>query len=161
MSKNAKMGRRELLRAAGSLFAVSVAVPAGLSACVAGGESPTVVTSNPIWDRRAAQLEQGDVLTMSNPGPFAGKEMAHVPRVSFDSRAGSVTLENTHPMMQDHWITTHYVRDQNGVIFGLREFRSDDVMARATFAVPPGTTSVTAYVYCSVHSSWRSDRVGV
>jgi desulfoferrodoxin (superoxide reductase-like protein) len=56
-----------------------------------------------------------------------------------------VTIVTKHPMTPEHHITTHYIKNQKGVVIGLKEFASTDTEAKSTFALPKGTTALTVY----------------
>ncbi len=149
------MTRRQWLSAGGGLAAVAVAVPAGFFGCQPAPAAPVTVERNAIWEARAAQLENPGIYTQAAPGMWAGKEANHVPQVAFDAATGSVTVTTSHPMGNDHWITTHYLRNQDGVVIGLKEYLGTDAAAKATFVLPPGTTAVVAYSNCNLHNDWQ------
>ena len=148
--------RRDFLRASAGLATTTVAVPASLWGCVVPPDAYADINTS--WEKRAEQLESNGVLTGSSPGPWAGKEALHIPTVTFNSGGGTVTVTTPHGMARDHWITTIYVRNQEGVVVGLQEFTGLDPAATATFNLPPGTTWITAYSYCSLHDHWSAAR---
>ena len=66
-----------------------------------------------------------------------------------------------HVMTAEHWIPTIYIRDQAGVIVGLRSYGTQawngdapDGNPTAVFVVPQGTTQITAFAYCNLHDNW-------
>jgi desulfoferrodoxin (superoxide reductase-like protein) len=147
------MSRRQILQSSAGLIGVAIALPPAVGGCLSGSQ-PITVERNYVWEQRASQLESGGVLTQTNPGAFAGKEAAHVPQVTYDSRSQTVVVFTDHPMAKDHWITTQYIRNQDGVVIGLKEYSGGDAEARATFILPQGTTSITVFSYCNLHGDW-------
>jgi desulfoferrodoxin (superoxide reductase-like protein) len=116
------------------------------------------------WEKRAAELEaQGPIYTADSPGPWAGKEAGHVPQIVIDGT--NVTIKVAHPMHAaddagpEHYITTIYARDQANKIVWLKEFKVDDPAAETTFALPAGTTALTAYSHCNIHGLWSSRHI--
>jgi desulfoferrodoxin (superoxide reductase-like protein) len=128
----------------------------------------------PDWQQIADGLEASNQCcwsqSMPPSGPQAGSADMHAPVVSV-SRSGEVevTFAAAHPMTAEHWITTIYVRDQDGVVIGLRDFGqsallpqfSRDEVPRLSFAAPPGTTRVRAFSYCNLHQHWAGESLDV
>lgn len=117
------MKRRQMLKSTLGAVAAAVAVPL-LVAC--SDEDDGGAPIDEAWEQRASELEasQGSIYTATAPGPWAGKEGGHVPAI----RTGAtMSVETMHgqtvgvPDEEDHWITTIYVRDQDGVVIHLRE----------------------------------------
>ncbi|RKY18750.1 MAG: hypothetical protein DRQ55_12470 [Planctomycetota bacterium] len=165
MNSTSHPTRRTLLRGA-SLFAVAAVVPAGLWGCGRPGEDSAddgaaVVSANPDWEARARELESSGVLTATEPGEWAGKEASHLPQLSFTQGSGTVEVLTDHSMSPEHWITTHYVKNQAGVVIGLQEYAGTDAEARHGFELPAGTTRITAYSFCNRHGHWLGDASGV
>ena len=46
---------------------------------------------------------------------------------------GRVTVVTKHPMTPEHWITTHYIKNEKGTVIGLKEFKGTDSAAKSTF----------------------------
>jgi desulfoferrodoxin-like iron-binding protein len=157
-----KMQRREMLRSTLGICAAAAAAPL-LAACSGDDEGAPV---NAAWEQRASELEssQSEVYSMTSPGPWAGKEGGHVPAVA---TGATVTVETMHgqtvdvPDEEDHWITTLYVRDQDGVVIHLLELDGTEETPMTSFAPREGTTQMTAYSYCNLHGLWKSDTVTV
>ena len=119
-----------------------------------GGESEA---GSDDWEAKVARLEKEGVFTIDNPGVWAGKEKPHVPIIRLDPAEGKVTIFTDHGMSDTHFITTHYVRDQDGRIFGLESFTGRDEKAESVFQLPPGTVKITAYSHCNLHDTWSSE----
>jgi desulfoferrodoxin (superoxide reductase-like protein) len=90
----------------------------------------------------------------------------HLPRVTLsDTDDIEVRFEEDHPMTTEHWITTLYVRDQDGVVIGFRDFGqsallpqySRDEVPELSFPAPIRTQWVRAYAYCNLHQHWAGD----
>jgi desulfoferrodoxin (superoxide reductase-like protein) len=144
-----KLSRRALLEYNG-LVAISVAVPSWLVGREARAEEPK---RNLAWEARANELEnQGPLYTAIAPGKWRGKESSHVPVASFV--AGKISIVTKHPMTPEHFITTHYVKNQRGIVIGLKEFTGTDPQAKSMFPLPKGTTTVIVYSHCNLHDLW-------
>ena len=115
------------------------------------------------WDALAAKLEgAGPIYNAANPGPWAGKEPKHVPTLTLSGK--NVVVEVPHEMkpsdggLGEHYITTIYVRDEQGEIVFLAEYKVTDPAAKAVFPLPEGATAatLTAYAHCNLHGLWSS-----
>jgi desulfoferrodoxin (superoxide reductase-like protein) len=136
-----------------------------IAACGGEDDGPDEV-GNEQWEQRAAELEgsQDAVYTNAAPGPWAGKEGSHVPSLIAD---GEARIETAHgqtvnePDTEDHYITTLYVRDQDGVVIHLVELDGTEEAPTTSFTPPEGTTEMTAFSHCNLHGLWSSDPVTV
>lgn len=137
--------RRQFSRSAGALIIV---LPAG---CIIAGDDEVEV--NEAWEERAAMLESNGIFTADSEGKWEGKAGSHVPVVTMNA-SGSVSLSTEHPMDPDHYITTHYVRNQDGIVIALYEYEPGD-SPQATFVLPPSTKEILAYQYCNLHDAWE------
>lgn len=157
--------RRQVVKAGGA-FATVVAIPSWLWGCageVDFAADPSVggAERNDEWETIASELEAAGLYTQGEPGPWAGKEAVHVPRVTLNGGAGSVTVLVKHEMTAEHWIPVIYLRDQDGLVIGLTSYGRDAYDGKAgdkdpsvTFELPSGTRQVTAYAYCNLHQNW-------
>jgi len=80
-------------------------------------------------------------------------------------RSGNITY---HPMTAStdpslvHWINSIWVVDQSGVVVASRQLLPDEAgPASLTFAVPAGTTKLTAHEYCNIHGLFAGDEMPV
>ena len=113
-------------------------------------QEPTPVETQPgkpEWTTKAKALvsknEGGKVYTVEAPGPFAGKERSHVPKVTIE--AG---------------VTTIWVEDDQGRVLALRELKATESAPPAfAFKLPNGTKKVRAFEHCNLHGVWASDEV--
>jgi len=152
--KESRISRRDLLRT--GVFAVTVAVPVLTWGCTTK-KSESGGSKVPAADRDlVAKLEKDGIFTSTDPGPWAGKDKSHVPQVTFPAGSGSVELYTAHPMSPEHFITAHYVKDQDGNLIAFTAYKGTDGEARATLPLPPGTTSITAYSHCNIHGDWSA-----
>ena len=154
------MARRQFLLASGTGAAVFV-VPG----CAADSESPAVGNPrNEAWESQAAALEKKGMglYTATDEKDQPGKGGSHVPLAAI---AGNVvTISTTHKMVpigadfpQGHYITHHYLRDEAGVIFAWKTYAlGTDAEAKATFTLPAGTKTFTAYQVCNLHWTWKA-----
>ncbi|WP_394843938.1 hypothetical protein LZC95_43650 [Pendulispora brunnea] len=61
-----------------------------------------------------------------------------------------------------HYVTTIYLKNENGEVVGLREFRPlDPAPPKVNFRLPQGVKSVTAHEHCTLHGVWAADPVNV
>jgi len=159
-TKQGAMDRRGFLRTAG-VVAVSLAVPATLWGCGKKGADSNAATGgagpNPSeMAVQVAKLEADGLLTMDAPGKWTGKQGSHLPQVTFHEGEGAATLFTKHGMSPRHWITAHYLRDQDGKLLALQTYAGTDKEARHRFDLPKGTTRITAYSHCNVHGDWQA-----
>lgn len=166
MSEN-HQSRRGFMQGALAVSAV-VAVPSSF-ACSSEDNSEGAVVI-PEWQQIADGLEESNQCcwTRSAPatGQGAGAAATHVPVVTVSGTGlVQVTFAMAHPMTSAHWITTIYVRDQDGLVIGLRDFGQAALLPQFSrgeipemqFQAPPGTRQVRAYSYCNLHQHWAGD----
>lgn len=153
-----KMHRREMLQSTLGLVTAAAAVPF-LAAC---SDDDGGAPINEAWEERASGLEATGTYTATSPGPWAGKEAGHVPAITAAGLIETMHGQTVNdPEEEDHYITTLYVRDQDGVVIYLTELDGTEEAPTASFTPPEGTTQMTAYSYCNLHGLWMSDPVQV
>ncbi len=103
-----------------------------------------------------SKFEAAGVMTMEHPGKWKGKEGSHIPQVTMHKGEGAITLFTKHPMSPKHWITAHYLKDQDGKLIGFQLYEGTDKEARHRFMIPKGTTRITAYSHCNKHGDWKA-----
>jgi len=143
--------RRDFLKHA-STVATVLAVPA-LTGCTEEDEGPEI---NMAWEDRATELETV-TWTAGNPGDFPPE--VHIPEATYNSGARSVTVLVPHVMTAEHYISTIYIRDQDGVVLGLQEYAvptADGEQPSIDFPLHESTTTVVAYAYCNLHDNWAA-----
>jgi desulfoferrodoxin (superoxide reductase-like protein) len=147
------MDRRAFLGRSVMGAAAAVSLPKLLAGC--GGDD---FEMNPSWQSRAADLEgRGQIYTKAAPGKWMGKEGTHVPTLELSADKKTATVRLTHGMATDHYITTIYVKDDQGRVIGLRELMGSDSEALGMFTVPESSLELTAYAFCNLHDLWQSD----
>lgn len=154
MTNHLESDRRAFLQQ-GSIAALTLLVPSwALTACSADDQDAGTTPKNAAWEARASELIARSVVLYNTraPGKWAGKEGTHTPVASF--AAGMVTITTPHPMTPEHYVTTHFVKNQDGVVVGLKEFQPTDIKAETTFTLPPGTTQITIFSNCNLHDLW-------
>src|SRR5688572_26850830 len=143
MSSSNNQGRRDFLNLLG--ISTAVALVPWLEGCGSDADDDSPVEPNAEWERIAAEKEATGVYTAQQPGEWVGKEATHLPKLTFDMTAKTVTVTVGHPMTAEHWITAVYIRNEDDVVIGLKEFLGTDLEATATFSFPASTTKITAY----------------
>lgn len=111
---------------------------------------------------KAVQLEaarlfpDGLVYTKTTPGRWAGKEGAHVPRVTLEGR--SLKVVTPHPMTKEHYIVKHTLLTSEGNVIGEKGFSYTDPAAESTYVLPAGMKGplwVTSF--CNIHDLWLTE----
>ncbi len=129
--------RRDFLK--GSLV-LGVAVAAGQAGNVQAGSA----------------FPPGLVYTKDNPGRWAGKEGAHVPKV--DVAKGKVTILTPHPMTPPHFIVKHTLLTTKGRIIGEKTFTAADPKAESTYDLPADFKgALWATSFCNLHDLWLTE----
>lgn len=168
--------RRGFIKGTLAIGAV-VAVPSGL-ACSSDDPAEGAVVI-PEWQEIADGLEapNGPCCYTATAPPGAGVANAgqasnHLPVLTIANNGTvTVSLATPHPMIRQngatraHWITTMYVRDQDGLVIGFRDFGQLEVKPQfegrsnpsLSFSLPPGTTRVRAFSYCNLHDVWATN----
>ena len=157
---DSNLDRREFFKRTTLLAGVAF-IPFKLIGCGTEEESSEV---NAAWESRATDLESmagKEIRTAAKPGPWEAKVGGHLPEMTVDNALNQVTVVTNHGMSEEHYITTIYVRDQNRLVVGLKEFFPTDAEARVIFPLPKGTTSVTAYSNCNLHDHWKTEPVTI
>ena len=123
---------------------------------------------NASWEEIADRLERSNgVGTPSNLlGRPQGQVATHVPIITVSADIVRVENPAAHPMDETHWISHLYVKNQEGIVFGMQEYiargtgRADQAVAE--FIIPSNTTAITAFSYCNLHDIWASEpyRIG-
>ena len=132
-------GRREFLK--GSL------VLAGAAAAVAGGA---------VRVRAASTFPAGLIYTKEAPGRWAGKEGAHVPKVTVEGR--KIKVVTPHPMTEKHFIVKHTLLTPEGKVMGEKTFANTDPAAESSYDLPEGFRgTLWATSFCNLHDLWLAE----
>ena len=96
------------------------------------------------------------VYTKDNLGRWAGKEGAHVPKVTV--AGGKVTILTPHPMTPPHFIVKHTLLTPEGKIIGEKTFTAADPKAESTYDLPAGFKgALWATSFCNLHDLWLTE----
>jgi superoxide reductase len=112
---------------------------------------------------RATEAEAGQpyaagvlVYTKDAPGRWAGKEGAHVPKVTVEG--GKVTILTPHPMTPAHFIVKHTLLTAEGRVIGEKTFVASDPKAESAYDLPADVKgTVWATSFCNLHDLWLTE----
>ena len=131
-------GRREFLK--GSLVVAGAAV-------VAGGA---------VRVQAASSFPVGLIYTKEAPGRWAGKEGAHVPKVTMEER--KIKVVTPHPMTEKHFIVKHTLITPEGKVLGEKTFANTDPAAESSYELPQGYKgTLWATSFCNLHDLWLTE----
>jgi desulfoferrodoxin (superoxide reductase-like protein) len=93
----------------------------------------------------------------------------HDPFVAIDGDIATVSVRGgggstaiLHPQIVDHYIADVWVTNQLGVVIWAIKLSSINAAGPSTsFTIPPGTTSMTPYAYCTKHGLWAGPQYAV
>ena len=140
-----------------SVILGSIALLLCLTNC--GSSSEDEVSINSSWETHADKLEnQEDLRTADQPGPWGEKIAGHLPAVAVERNSKQLTVVTAHAMSDEHYITTLYVRNQDGIVIGLKEFSPADAEPKAVFTYPKGTSRISVYSHCNQHDNWMIEK---
>jgi len=146
------------------LAAVLVLLPAGCKKKAEEAAAPAAPAVAP--QETPTTANQGNSMenpyTKENPGPWAEKEGAHVPQITYE-KAGAglkVTVKiDNHPMdpQTPHYIMSIMLHDGAGVMLGEKTFVATDPAPIATFDLMSIPEKLKAYEHCNLHGIWMSE----
>lgn len=100
----------------------------------------------------AESLEGAQEIT---PNTVEASVEKHMPVVSISGSKVTVNVGSaSHPMTEEHSITTVVLETQNG---GQYKFLSHNGEPVAHFEVASGDQPVAVYAYCNLHGLWKAD----
>ncbi len=138
--------------------AEEMAAPA--ASTTAPQETPMMTGQEQATTGQANSIE--NPYTKDNPGPWAGKEGAHVPQITYE-KAGmglKVTVRiDSHPMdpQTPHYIMSIMLKDGMGATLGEKTFVATDPEPVATFELMSVPDKLVAYEHCNLHGIWMSE----
>jgi superoxide reductase len=101
------------------------------------------------------------VYTATDPGPWAGKEPAHVPQIAVaKTETGwnvTVTVKHVMSAQPQHFIQWIRLKDGDGAVLGLKEFTPADPKSEAVFELKKLPAKLVAFEHCNVHGLWKSE----
>jgi superoxide reductase len=96
------------------------------------------------------------VYTKEAPGRWAGKEGAHVPKVTVEGR--KVKVVTPHPMTEKHFIVKHTLVTPEGKFIGEKTFANTDPKAESAYELPEGFKGILwATSFCNLHDLWLTE----
>ena len=109
----------------------------------------------------AEEMEAEPVYTKDDPGPWAGKEAAHVPQIAYEKTESGlmVTVTVNHEMNPEkpHYIMYIKLMDGDGNVLGEKDFVPEDPKAEAVFELSTVPSKLVAEERCNVHGLWKSE----
>jgi desulfoferrodoxin (superoxide reductase-like protein) len=164
-----------------SLATATLVLPQGLLGC--SEEDAPAVEVVPEFEEVADALEQNNKCCWTgNPGEVGSPPVgAHLPLIEISEVSGRLratvsTLGDEygvgemrpHPMLPEHYIAVMYVRNQDNIVVGFRDFGQSAIKLSAVnsdptfyFDVPAGTKWLRAFAYCTLHQHWKGAQVDV
>ena len=104
----------------------------------------------------ASTFPVGLIYTKEAPGRWAGKEGAHVPKVTVEGKI--VKVVTPHPMTEKHFIVKHTLVTPDGKLIGEKTFASADPAAESSYNVPEGFKgTLWATSFCNLHDLWLTE----
>ncbi len=98
----------------------------------------------------------GLIYTKEAPGRWAGKEGAHVPRVTLEGK--HLKVVTPHPMIKEHYIVKHTLLTPEGKVLGEKTFFYTDPVAESTYELPAGLKgSLWVTSFCNIHDLWFAE----
>jgi superoxide reductase len=101
------------------------------------------------------------IYTAENPGPWSGKNDAHVPQIVYEKTADGcvVTVTVAHEMAPEkpHYIQWIKLQDGKGRLLGEALFQPDDEKAEAVFALTETPSKLVALEKCNLHGVWKAE----
>jgi desulfoferrodoxin (superoxide reductase-like protein) len=162
-SKRLKLTRRESLKTIASLLGL------GAMSQILGCEGVASFENDPTngyWQLRVEQLETDYPIahTADEPGTTqAGADLSekvdsHLPtlKVGADGQL-SIDVGKTdrqHEMVDGHFISVIYLKNQNGDVVFLRELTPRSSIS-TKIPIPKNTTEIIPYAVCNLHERWK------
>ena len=97
------------------------------------------------------EWEKAGVLTPSEPGEWADKIAGHYPIAVLETDGVRVSV--AHPMDEDHYISTIYLKDAAGRLITVKELEPGDEPTAFFEGYRP---DAMAYAVCNLHQVWKA-----
>jgi superoxide reductase len=108
------------------------------------------------WLHAATEFPAGLIYTQETPQRWAGKEGAHVPKVTVEGR--TVKVVTPHPMNAEHYIVKHTLVTPAGKVLGDKTFANTDGVAESSCTLPEGFKgTLWATSFCNIHDFWLGE----
>jgi superoxide reductase len=104
----------------------------------------------------ASNFPAGLIYTQEAPGRWAGKEGAHLPKVTVEGK--NIRVVTPHPMTQKHFIVKHTLVTAEGKFIGEKTFENTDPAAESSYGLPEGFKgTLWATSFCNLHDFWLAE----
>ncbi|HUT07241.1 MAG TPA: desulfoferrodoxin family protein [Candidatus Latescibacteria bacterium] len=127
----------------------------------AGEESQPAVQAEKEKPAQPVEEMEEAVYTKDDPGPWAGKEAAHLPQIAHEKTESGlmVTVTVNHEMNPEkpHYIMWIKLMDGEGNVLGQKEFVPTDPKAEAVFELSMVPSKLVAEEKCNVHGVWMNE----
>lgn len=127
----------------------------------AGEESQPAVKAEQGKPSQQVEETEEAIYTKENPGPWAGKEAAHLPLIAYEKTESglrvTVTVEHEMSPEKPHYIMWIKLLDADGNLLGQTEFVPTDLKAEAVFELSAVPSKLAAEEKCNVHGIWMSE----
>jgi desulfoferrodoxin-like iron-binding protein len=127
----------------------------------AGEESQPAVQAEKEKPAQPVEEMEEAIYTKDNPGPWAGKEAAHLPQIAYEKTESGlmVTVTVDHEMNPEkpHYIMWIKLMDGEGNVLGQKEFVPTDPKAEAIFELSTVPSKLVAEEKCNVHGVWMNE----
>jgi len=111
------------------------------------------VVSSAVGVQAASTFPVALIYTKEAPGRWAGKEGAHVAKVTVEGR--NVRVVTPHPMTEKHFIVKHTLVTPEGKFIGEKTFANTDLKAESAYELPEGFKgTLWATSFCNLHDLW-------
>ena len=101
------------------------------------------------------------IFTAEDPGPWAGKEEVHVPKIIYvrDDAGLRVTVTIAHEMDPEkpHYIEWIKLFDSDGTLLGETGFKPEDEKSEAVFMLTEIPARLVALEKCNLHGTWKAE----
>ncbi len=104
----------------------------------------------------ASTFPVGLIYTKDSLGRWAGKEGAHLPKVTAEGK--TVKVVTPHPMTEKHFIVKHTLLTPEGKFIGEKTFANTDSKAESSHNLPEGFKgTLWATSFCNLHDFWLTE----
>jgi superoxide reductase len=122
--------------------------------------SLTIAAAVAAWKAKdlqaATTFPVGLIYTKEGLGRWAGKEGAHLPKVTVEGK--TLRVVTPHPMTGKHFIVKHTLVTLEGKCIGEKTFANTGSKAESSYALPEGFKGklwVTSF--CNLHDLWLTE----
>ncbi|MGE0173489.1 MAG: desulfoferrodoxin family protein [Oligoflexales bacterium] len=95
-----------------------------------------------------------EIYTAENPGPWAGKEASHLPKLT--AADGRLTMITDHAMAAEHYISRHQLQNDKDQIIADKVIAADGKPESVFALAKPAGETINAYSTCNMHGVWKA-----